>query len=132
MDQPLPVYVFDLYGTLLDYRSLRSRFEGLVADPDALVTTWREKQLQYALAASAMHRYHDFDTLTGAAFAYAADRHGLPATDAARDAAREAWTALPAFPDVPRALEALRARGHHTAILSNGTLRSIERCAAFR
>jgi 2-haloacid dehalogenase len=127
VDRSIAAYVFDLYGTLLDFSSLRTRFVGLVADPDAFVATWREKQLQYALMSSAMQRYVDFDTLTAAAFSYAAERYGLDSGDAARDAAREAWAGLPAFPDVHDALAALRARGAKTAVLSNGTVASIER-----
>jgi 2-haloacid dehalogenase len=127
MEQPIAAYVFDLYGTLLDYGSLRARFEGLVPDPAAFVASWREKQLHYALASSAMQRFVDFDTLTAAAYEYAAERYALSSSDVAREAAREAWAALPAFSDVPRALAAIRARGHRTAVLSNGTVRSIER-----
>jgi 2-haloacid dehalogenase len=126
MERP-DAYVFDLYGTLLDYRSLRSRVDGLVADSDAFVATWREKQVQYAFAASAMQRYADFDTLTAAAFDYAAERHGLTAQGAERAAAADGWATLPAFADVPGALEALRARGLRAAVLSNGTARAIER-----
>jgi 2-haloacid dehalogenase len=46
--------------------------------------------------------------------------------DAFREASRDAWSALPAFPDVPDALAALRERGVRTAVLSNGTPRAIE------
>jgi 2-haloacid dehalogenase len=118
-------YVFDLYGTLVDYGSLRSRFEGKVADPDAFVVSWRQKQLQYALTATLMERYVDFDTLTDHAFAYAAALHGMEYDAAFREGSREAWSALPTFPDVLDALKALRERGVRTAVLSNGTPRAI-------
>jgi 2-haloacid dehalogenase len=118
-------YVFDLYGTLVDYGSLASRFEGNVADPSAFVVSWRQKQLQYALTATLMERYVDFDTLTDYAFAYAAALHGMPYDAALRDASREAWSALPAFPDVLDALRGLRQQGARTAVLSNGTPRAI-------
>jgi len=118
------VYVFDLFGTLVDYGSLRSRFAGKVADADAFVAAWRSKQLQYALCATAMDRYADFETLTGLAFDFAAAAHGLAVDAAERDAARDAW--LPAFGDALPALEGLRARGVRTAVLSNGTKHAIE------
>lgn len=120
------VYVFDLFGTLVDYGSLRSRFAGKVADADAFVTAWRTKQLQYALCATAMDRYADFETLTGLAFDFAAAAHGLTLDAAERDAARDAWLTLPAFADALPALEGLRARGVRTAVLSNGTEHAIE------
>jgi len=119
-------YVFDLYGTLVDYASLRSQFTGIVPDPSAFVASWRQKQLQYALCATAMERYADFEALTGYAFDYAAALHGLRYDAGFRDAARGAWSALPAFPDVLPALRALRASGARTAVLSNGTRRAIE------
>jgi 2-haloacid dehalogenase len=118
-------YVFDLYGTLVDYASLASRFVGTVADPDAFVASWRQKQLSYALTAAAMERYVDFDRLTGLAFEYAAALHRMPYDATLRDAARDAWSGLPPFADVPEALRALRAAGHRTAVLSNGTPQAI-------
>jgi 2-haloacid dehalogenase len=121
-----PIYVFDLFGTLVDYASLRSRFIDAVPDPDAFVAAWRTKQLQYALCATAMDRYADFEILTGLAFDYAAAVHALQCDASERDAARDAWLALPAFPDALEALTALQARGVRTAVLSNGTPRAIE------
>jgi 2-haloacid dehalogenase len=121
----IEAYAFDLYGTLLDFRSLRARFEGLVAEPDAFVADWRSKQLTYALTGSAMERYVDFDTLTGLAFDYTSAAHGLTPDAAARDAAVAAWSALPAFADVADALTLLRARGRRCVVLSNGTPRAV-------
>lgn len=118
-------YVFDLYGTLVDYATLRDRFVDHVADPDAFVLHWRQKQLAYAFAATLMDRYVDFDTLTGFAFDYSGAAHGLVVDPALRAAAIAAWSQLPAFPDVGPALDALRARGTATAVLSNGTPRAL-------
>jgi 2-haloacid dehalogenase len=125
VSEPAEAYAFDLYGTLLDYASLRERFGGLVAEPDAFVAAWRSKQLQYALTAAAMERYVDFDTLTGLAFDYTSAAHGLRPDAAARAAAVAAWSALPAFADVPETLALLRARSRRCAVLSNGTRRAI-------
>lgn len=117
----IDAYVFDLYGTLVDYGSLRSHFTALVADPDGFVATWRQKQLQYAFTSTLMDRYTDFDRLTELAFEYAGALHGI-SDDALRDfAPRDAWSKLPPFPDALPALRALRARGIRTAVLSNGT-----------
>jgi 2-haloacid dehalogenase len=118
-------YVFDLYGTLVDYGSLRSIFTARVADPDAFVATWRQKQLQYALTATSMDRYTDFDRLTVLAFRYAAALHGLSDEATQNFEPSDAWSKLPAFPDVLPALQALRARGIRAAVLSNGTPRGL-------
>lgn len=118
-------FVFDLYGTLVDYGSLRSQFTALVTDPDGFVATWRQKQLQYALTATLMDRYTDFDQLTDLAFRYATALHGVP-DDAVRGfAPHDAWSKLPPFPDALPALQALRARGIRAAVLSNGTRRGL-------
>jgi 2-haloacid dehalogenase len=114
-------YVFDLYGTLLNFASLSGRFRELVADADRLVADWRAKQLLYAFAATAMDRYADFDTLTGLAFDYACGLHGVAADPGRRAGAVAAWSALPAFPDATEALATLRARDARCAVLSNGT-----------
>jgi 2-haloacid dehalogenase len=118
--KPLAV-VFDLYGTLVDYTSLAARFGGVVAAPEAFVAAWRTKQLAYAMAATLMDRYRDFDDLTGRAYAYAAASHGAPHDDAAIAQAVAAWSSLPAYGDVAAALTELKTRGIATAILSNGT-----------
>lgn len=118
-------YVFDLYGTLVDYATLRDRFVAHVADPDAFVLHWRQKQLAYAFAATLMDRYVDFDTLTGHAFDYSGAAHGLVVDPEMREDAVAAWSQLPAFSDVAGAVATLRARGISTAVLSNGTPRAL-------
>jgi 2-haloacid dehalogenase len=114
-------YVFDLYGTLVDFTSLAERFRSEARDADAFVRDWRAKQLSYAFAATTMNRYEDFDSLTAAAYRYVARLHAMPDDPASVTAALEAWSALPAFPDALAALRETRARGFRTAILSNGT-----------
>ncbi|GAC1567634.1 MAG: haloacid dehalogenase type II [Vulcanimicrobiaceae bacterium] len=120
MNAPL-AYVFDLYGTLVDYSSLRDRFAGRVADADAFVAAWRQKQLAYTFAATLMDRYVDFDTMTARAFDYTAATYEFAPGSAARSEAIAAWSHLPAYGDVAPTLRALRARGARTAVLSNGT-----------
>jgi 2-haloacid dehalogenase len=115
------IYVFDLYGTLVDYASLADRFAGVAPDPHAFVAAWRQKQLNYAFAATLMDRYLDFDAITAAAFRYAAALHGVPNDDPAERDAVRAWSELPAFADALPALRAARERGFATAVLSNGT-----------
>ncbi len=114
-------YIFDLYGTLVDFTTLRDPFAGHVADPETFVLHWRQKQLAYAFAATLMDRYVDFDTLTGYAYDYTASAHGMANAAALRADAIAAWSRLPPFPDVPEVLAGLRARGAQTAVLSNGT-----------
>lgn len=125
MSDSFDAYVFDLYGTLVDYTSLGSRCAGFAPHPDSFVTAWRAKQISYTFAVTLMDRYVDFDTITAMAFDYAAALHGLEADPTQRATAIAAWSTLPAYADVVPTSLALRARGAKTAILSNGTPTSI-------
>lgn len=129
MSEPT-VYVFDLFGTLVDYASLAQRCSAFVPDPATFVTAWRAKQISYSFAASLMDRYVDFDTITACAFDYAVALHAIDLRGDDRTAAIEAWTSLPAYADARAAVAAVRSRGTKTAILSNGTPHAIARTLA--
>lgn len=125
MTDSFDAYVFDLYGTLVDYTSLGTSCVAFAPQPEPFVAAWRAKQISYTFAATLMDRYIDFDAITVMAFDYAASSHGLVASAAQRANAIAAWSKLPAYADVVPALLALRELGAKTAILSNGTPRSI-------
>jgi 2-haloacid dehalogenase len=119
----LSAYAFDLYGTLVDFTSLREHppISGL----PAFIDTWRAKQLQYAFLSTLMTRYEDFDALTGHALDFAAAQHGLALDVTERAELVAAWSNLPVYPEVPEVLVALRQRGTRLVVLSNGTPRAI-------
>jgi 2-haloacid dehalogenase len=122
-------FVFDLYGTLVDFASLHEQLTDIAPDARRFVETWRAKQLAYAFASTLMGRYEDFDVLTGHALAFAAAVHGVSLGAERRASLVEAWATLPAYPEVPATLAALRAQGKRLAILSNGTPRALARIA---
>lgn len=111
-------YVFDAYGTLFDVHSVVEAGRSLTADPGALSTLWRQKQLEYTWLRSLMGRYEDFWAVTEAALRYAVQRLGLPATEPQLAALMDAYLGLASFPDVRDALARLGPRPR--AILSNG------------
>lgn len=114
--------VFDLFGTLLDIRTLRDvDVLAGVGDRDAFVSLWREKQIAYAFASAIMDRYENFDGLTARAARYAAQRQGVVLDEAQIARLVEAWTAMPAFPDALAALRAVHALGGGCGVLTNGT-----------
>jgi 2-haloacid dehalogenase len=115
------LYVFDLYGTLVDYNSLRPQIYLLTPNASSLVDLWRLKQLQYSFMSSMMGRYVDFDELTAHALDYAAAQYGVQLDADSRERLIDAWSQLPPYPDVRPALEKLRALGAKLAVLSNGT-----------
>ncbi|WP_018261188.1 haloacid dehalogenase type II [Methylobacterium sp. WSM2598] len=117
---PVRAVVFDAYGTLFDVHSAVQRHAaGLGPQAASLSETWRQKQLEYSWVLSLIGRYAPFRRLTEQALDTALALH--PGVDPAlRPALLDAYRALDAYPEVPATLEALRARGLRTAILSNG------------
>jgi 2-haloacid dehalogenase len=115
------VYVFDAYGTLFDVHAAIARYRDAIGPhADRLSEMWRIKQLEYTWTVSLMGRFRDFRDLTAAALDVAAVGFGgLP--DGLRPKLLAAYEELEAYPDVAPTLQALRAKGARTAILSNGT-----------
>lgn len=75
-----------------------------------------------------MQRYQDFDKLTEAAARYALVETGTTYDDSAVQALMEAYLRLPLYDDVLPVLEKLEGK-YKLAILSNGTLRSLQTLA---
>src|SRR3984957_1236335 len=116
-----PIFVFDAYGTLFDMHAAIGRHRA-AAGPDAerLSELWRTKQLEYTWTLTLAGRYEDFWTLTERALDFGLAR--FPSVDRALKAPlMDAYRTLDAFPDAGEVLHALKARGHRTAILSNGS-----------
>jgi 2-haloacid dehalogenase len=112
--------IFDAYGTLFDVHSAVGRHMAQVG-PDAarFSEVWRTKQLEYSWVLSLAGRYEPFWALTDQALDYAFAR--FPTVDRSiRPLLLEAYRTLDAYPEVQQALQALRARGLRTGILSNG------------
>lgn len=119
--------VFDAYGTLFDVHSAvaqcRERF-GLEEAPARLMSeTWRTRQLQYTWLRSLMGRHVDFWQVTGEALDFALDTAFGPgkAPDGLRAALMDSYLGLHAYPEVRGVLQALKAGGMKTAVLSNGS-----------
>jgi 2-haloacid dehalogenase len=117
----MAIYVFDAYGTLFDVHAAMARFRAQAGpDADRMSEIWRLKQLEYSWTLTLAGHYADFWTLTERALDHALAR--VPSVDKAlKPKLLEAYFQLDAFPDARTALRALKAAGHKTAILSNGS-----------
>ena len=117
------LYVFDAYGTLFDVHSAVARHRTEIGPlADRLSELWRGKQLEYTWVRTLIGGvYRDFRDLTGQALDHSAARCGLTLSPALRARLMAAYETLDAFGDVVPCLQALRAAGARTAILSNGT-----------
>jgi 2-haloacid dehalogenase len=114
-------FVFDAYGTLFDVHAAIARHRTAAGpDADRFSETWRAKQLEYTWTLTLAGRYVEFWTLTQRALDFAFAK--FPSVDRAlKSKLLDAYLTLDAFPDAQAALRELKARGHSTAILSNGS-----------
>ncbi len=123
----IEVCVFDAYGTLFDVAGAAREAAaapggGALAESwPALAETWRRKQLEYSWIRALADAHADFWTVTCEALDYALAAHGLDGDAALRARLTALYRRLPAYPEVPAMLDALRADGRRTAILSNGS-----------
>jgi 2-haloacid dehalogenase len=94
--------VFDAYGTLFDVASVAQACAELTPEPDALVTLWRAKQLEYSWVRALMGPagYVDFWTITADALDFALERLNLNVSAADRNRALGGWLQVRAYPDV--------------------------------
>jgi 2-haloacid dehalogenase len=110
---------FDLYGTLVDVRSVERACAEVTDEPAALLDLWRATQLQHTWLLSLMGRYVDFAVVTAGALEQAAGRLGLRLDGAERRRLEAAWLDLEPFPEAAAALARLGSR--RLAVLSNGS-----------
>ena len=112
--------VFDAYGTLFDVHSAVGRGGGALGDKAGPVSAlWRQKQLEYTWLRSLMGAYVDFWQITGEGLDHALAANGFDDPEL-RQRLMDLYLDLDAYPDVPGALDSVRASGMKTAILSNG------------
>lgn len=114
-------FAFDIYGTLIDTSGITRNLTDLVGDQAGLFSSrWREKQLEYSFRRGLMKDYVNFSVCTRQALLYTSTQMELPIDDTAVAELLEAYRHLPAFPEVPVALEKLRDAGHRLYAFSNG------------
>ena len=117
----MSVFVFDAYGTLFDVHSAIGRYRAEAGpDADRRSDLRRTKQLEYSWTLTLAGHYADFWTLTERALDFALARVGT-VDKALKPKLLDAYFKLDAFPDARATLTALKAKGHKTGILSNGS-----------
>ena len=122
----LRALVFDVFGTVVDWRSgvlteaqdVETR-TGVRADWAAVVDDWRRAYEPSLLEARRASAWRDLDALQAESLVAVLARHDLALPASERDALVRAWRRLPAWPDARSGLERLRRR-YVTATLSNG------------
>ena len=121
---PARSVLFDAYGTLFDVYSVGLLAEQLFpGQGQALGLLWRDKQIEYTRLVTTSNdgaHYQPFWDLTRAGLRYACKRLGLDLTAEREQRLMNQYRHLSAFPENREVLQALKARGIVTGILSNG------------
>jgi len=120
----LKAVLFDAYGTLFDVYSVGLLAEQLFpGQGERLALLWRDKQIEYTrLVTTSNHgaHYQPFWDLTRASLRYACKRLSLLLSPANEERLMNQYRHLSAFPEDREVLQALKAKGVVTGILSNG------------
>ncbi len=118
--------IFDAYGTLFDVNAAAREVAQqpgqaqMAAVWATLSTDWRAKQLEYSWLRAIGGRHIPFWQITQDALDWAMENNGLN-DNALRAKLLAVYKELPAFPEVPAMLGALKEKGMNIAILSNGS-----------
>ena len=112
------LWVFDVNETLLDLSPLDGVFEAHTGTP-GLRAEWFDLLIRSALVVTASGGYQDFAALGATCARAVARTHGADFGEAAVAELAATMRALPAHPEVPAALAALRERGHRLVALGN-------------
>lgn len=119
--------VFDLYGTLYDVHSVVQQCDAAYPGRGVDISTmWRQKQLEYTWLRSLMGQYISFEQATHDALVYTCNHLGLDLDETTCTVLCNAYLDLSPYPEVPAALERLKDMGLPLAILSNGSIFSID------
>lgn len=121
---------FDLFGTLLSLAPLDDACDRLLPGHGAeLAARWRARQLEASWLRTAMERWADFDVVTLDALRATVQEFGVDGSSidqVLRDVA-DALIDLPLVDGARQAVEELRAAGVVTGVLTNGSVRSLDR-----
>ncbi len=118
---------FDVYGTLINTAGVFIPLREIVGEKaTSFMNTWRDKQLEYSFRRAAMETYIDFSECTAAALRYSTIKHQVKMTPTQEKKLLNAYSELPAFPDVVDSIQQLKASGHRLFAFSNGSNAAIK------
>lgn len=123
---PITTCIFDAYGTLFDVNAAARQAaeepgNARLADTwPALAADWRARQLQYTWLRAVTGEHVDFWRVTQDGLDWALEAAGIEDAEL-RERLLALYWELPAYPEVPEMLAALKSGGMATGILSNGS-----------
>lgn len=110
--------LFDMYGTLLDTSSVKSRIND-VLDNRRAYWLWQELCMQYAFVDVITGEFHKFKDLAKVALDKVSEMFGRPANEQLQEDVLMLMKHAPLFEDVQDGLSALKDLGFPLAALSN-------------
>ena len=112
---------FDIYGTLIDPHGVTIKLGELIGDQaPEFSKLWREKQLEYTFRRGLMRDYENFPVCTRNALDYADAVFNTNIDEDDKQLLMQIYRVLPAYEDVPEALEKIRSAGFKMYGFSNG------------
>jgi 2-haloacid dehalogenase len=112
------VLVFDVNETLIAIESMAPLFERVFGDPQAM-REWFNQLVMYSMAATLSGRYVDYFSLGQGLLQMQAATQRIAITGDDVHALKDAMLTMPAHPDVPDGLTALRDNGFRLVTLTN-------------
>lgn len=120
------VLAFDVYGTLIDPFQMEDSLQAFFGVRAKEATElWRSKQLEYSFRRALMKKYESFDVCTAEALRFVSRQLEVPLTDKTVRSLLDQYLRLPAYPDVPAALDEFEARGLKLVACTNGTEQAV-------
>ncbi len=113
-----PLIVFDVNETLLDLKTMEPTFERLFGDKGAM-RFWFANLIMYSAALTVAGCYVPFTDIGSAVMKMLADTRGIRIEDADKKELVEKFSTMPAHPEVPGALQKLRAAGFRLFTLTD-------------
>ncbi len=122
IEHRVSVLAFDVYGTLIDPFRMEDHLRAIFGERAKEATElWRSKQLEYSFRRALMKKYENFDVCTAQALRFVSRQLDVSLEEETLRNLLNQYLRLPAYPDVPEALEQLEARGFKIVACSNGT-----------
>ena len=121
---------FDLFGTLLDLGPLDEACDRLSPGRGAeIAARWRARQLEASWLRTVMEQWADFDVITLDALRAAVREFGVDgsADESVLRAVADAFIDLPLVDGASKVVQELRAAGIVTGILTNASIRALDR-----
>jgi 2-haloacid dehalogenase len=119
MTRPQVIF-FDVNETLLDLSGLKPRFVEVFGSADAM-SEWFVRMLHGSLVANHVGNHRPFGLIGAEALMVLAQKRGVEVDPGRAAEIVESMRTLPAHPDVPAGLDALRAAGFRLVALTNSS-----------